>query len=112
MVTLNFRGKPLFVRHRTDEEIASAAAVDHTSLRDPQTDAERFPLNPKWAVVLGVCTHLGCVPIGGAGAYNGWFCPCHGSQFDNSGRARAGPAPLNLEIPEFKFLSDTVMKVG
>ena len=94
-----------------EEEIAAANEVNLSELRDPQTDADRV-VKEETLVLLGVCTHLGCVPINGAGDYNGWFCPCHGSQFDNSGRARAGPAPLNLEIPEFKFLSDTVMKVG
>lgn len=104
-VTIKWRGKPVFIRHRTDAEIAEAAAVDLAGLRDPQTDADRT-VDPKYLVVLGVCTHLGCVPIAGAGEYNGWFCPCHGSHYDSSGRIRKGPAPLNLEVPEYRFLDE------
>ena len=107
-LTVKWRGKPVFIRHRTDEEIATEAAVNIGDLKDPQTDAERA-VDPKWLVVLGVCTHLGCVPISGAGEYNGWFCPCHGSHYDASGRIRRGPAPLNLEIPPYSFTGDKLI---
>jgi ubiquinol-cytochrome c reductase iron-sulfur subunit len=99
-LTVKWRGKPVFIRHRTDDEIAKETAVNTASLKDPQTDAERVK-DPKWLIVLGVCTHLGCVPISGAGEYGGWFCPCHGSHYDTSGRIRKGPAPLNLELPPY-----------
>ncbi|CEG67492.1 Putative Cytochrome b-c1 complex subunit Rieske, mitochondrial [Rhizopus microsporus] len=101
-VTIKWRGKPVFIRHRTESEIAEANQVNITELRDPQQDAERVK-DPKWLVMLGVCTHLGCVPIGEAGDYGGWYCPCHGSHYDISGRIRKGPAPLNLEVPEYNF---------
>jgi len=110
--TVKWRGKPVFIRHRTSREIESARADDHASLRDPQTDAERFPTNEKFAVLIGVCTHLGCVPINAAGDYGGWFCPCHGSHYDTSGRIRKGPAPLNLLVPQYKFMSDTRILLG
>lgn len=102
---IKWRGKPVFVRHRTADEIKEAEGVDVGSLRDPQTDADRVK-RPEWLVMIGVCTHLGCVPIGEAGDYDGWFCPCHGSHYDISGRIRKGPAPLNLEIPEYDFNDD------
>ncbi|KAI8140163.1 cytochrome b-c1 complex subunit Rieske [Fennellomyces sp. T-0311] len=107
-VTIKWRGKPVFIRHRTADEIAEANGVSVQSLRDPQTDAERVK-RPEWLVMLGVCTHLGCVPIGEAGDYGGWYCPCHGSHYDISGRIRKGPAPLNLEIPEYSFQDDTLI---
>lgn len=110
-LTVKWRGKPVFIRHRTDEEIAKEADVDVASLRDPQADTERA-VNPKWLVVLGVCTHLGCVPISNAGEWGGWFCPCHGSHYDTSGRIRKGPAPLNLEMPPYKFVTDTKILIG
>jgi ubiquinol-cytochrome c reductase iron-sulfur subunit len=111
--TIKWRGKPVFVRHRTDAEIATAKSEDASpSLRDPQSDAQRVRGDPKWLVVLGVCTHLGCVPVPNAGNYGGWFCPCHGSHYDLSGRIRQGPAPLNLEVPEYKFLTDSKMVIG
>ena len=110
-LTVKWRGKPVFIRHRTDEEIAKEAAVNVSTLKDQQTDASRA-VNPKWLVVLGVCTHLGCVPISGAGEYGGWFCPCHGSHYDASGRIRKGPAPLNLEIPPYKFVDGGKLLVG
>lgn len=97
-VTIKWRGKPVFIRHRTADEIAEANNVNIQSLRDPQADADRVK-RPEWLVMLGVCTHLGCVPIGEAGDFGGWYCPCHGSHYDISGRIRKGPAPLNLEIP-------------
>ncbi|WWC73559.1 ubiquinol-cytochrome c reductase, iron-sulfur subunit [Kwoniella pini CBS 10737] len=102
---VKWRGKPVFIRHRTSDEIDEANAVDVKSLRDPENDADRTQ-RPEWLVMLGVCTHLGCVPIGEAGDYGGWFCPCHGSHYDISGRIRRGPAPLNLEIPEYTFNDD------
>ncbi|EPQ61001.1 ubiquinol-cytochrome c r [Gloeophyllum trabeum ATCC 11539] len=101
-VIIKWRGKPVFIRHRTQEEIQEARSVDWKKLRDPQSDEERTK-KPEWLVMLGVCTHLGCVPIGEAGDYGGWFCPCHGSHYDISGRARKGPAPLNLEVPPHDF---------
>jgi len=96
------RGKPVFIRHRTQGEIDEARQVDWKSLRDPQSDEGRVK-KPEWLVMLGVCTHLGCVPIGESGDYGGWFCPCHGSHYDISGRIRKGPAPLNLEVPVYDF---------
>lgn len=93
---IKWRGKPVFVRHRTQDEIKEANDIDVNSLRDPQKDADRAK-RPEWLVMLGVCTHLGCVPIGEAGDYGGWYCPCHGSHYDISGRVRRGPAPLNRE---------------
>jgi ubiquinol-cytochrome c reductase iron-sulfur subunit len=110
-VTVKWRGKPVFIRRRTPAEIEKEVAVDNGELRDPQADADRAQ-NPEWLVVVGVCTHLGCVPISNAGDYNGWFCPCHGSHYDASGRIRKGPAPYNLEVPEYKFLDETKMIVG
>ena len=112
-VVLKWRGKPLFVRNRTPAEIAAAIKDDHAPLRDPQTDEERHkPGKAEWLVLIGTCTHLGCVPTFGGGDYGGWFCPCHGSHYDTSGRIRKGPAPKNLEVPEYAFLSDTQIKVG
>lgn len=110
--TVKWRGKPVFIRNRTAKEIAAAKADDHAALRDPQTDAERFHDNERWAILIGVCTHLGCVPMNGQGDYGGWFCPCHGSHYDTSGRIRKGPAPLNLAVPQYKFLSDTKVLLG
>jgi len=101
-VVLKWRGKPVFIRHRTQDEISEARQVNWQSLRDPEKDEDRTK-KPEWLVMLGVCTHLGCVPIGESGDYGGWFCPCHGSHYDISGRARKGPAPTNLEIPEYTF---------
>jgi ubiquinol-cytochrome c reductase iron-sulfur subunit len=113
-VVINWRGKPLFIRNRTPEQIAAAVKDDHDpALKDPQTDAERVkPGKAQWLVLIGSCTHLGCVPTVGGGDYQGWFCPCHGSHYDTSGRIRKGPAPLNLEVPEYAFLSDTKVKIG
>ncbi|CAL5225662.1 g8521 [Coccomyxa viridis] len=110
-ITVKWRGKPVFIKRRTDEDIAYARDVDVSTLRDPQTDEERTQ-NPEWLVLVGVCTHLGCVPLPNAGDFHGWFCPCHGSHYDASGRARKGPAPLNLEVPEYKFLTDDTMLIG
>ncbi len=117
-VTVTWRGKPVFIRNRSAEEIEKAQTVDLSELRDPQTDAERTKEgHENWLVQLGVCTHLGCVPLGqnpsdSKGDYDGWFCPCHGSHYDTSGRIRKGPAPANLEIPPFAFLNDETIKIG
>jgi ubiquinol-cytochrome c reductase iron-sulfur subunit len=113
-----FRKQPLFVRNLTDAEIQTANAVDTDDLRDPQTLAERTKEGKgNWLVTMGVCTHLGCVPLGAAegenkGEFGGYFCPCHGSHYDTAGRIRKGPAPTNLEVPEFEFTSDTTILVG
>lgn len=109
-LTVKWRGKPVFIRHRTADEIAKEEAVPVSSLKDPQTDGDRVK-DAEWLVVLGICTHLGCVPISGAGEFGGWFCPCHGSHYDVSGRIRKGPAPLNLEIPPYT-LSSGKLTVG
>jgi len=110
-VVVKWRGKPLFIRHRTAAEIATEEAVDPASLRHAESDQERVK-DPKWLVLIGICTHLGCVPIANKGAYNGYYCPCHGSHYDISGRIRKGPAPLNLEVPPYEFASSTNMVVG
>lgn len=115
-ITIKWRGQPVFVRKRTPKEIEEARAVDVATLRDPQTDAERVE-KPEWLIVNGSCTHLGCVPIGNKvgsdrGEYGGWFCPCHGSAYDTAGRIRFGPAPENLHIPEYEFISDTQLRIG
>jgi ubiquinol-cytochrome c reductase iron-sulfur subunit len=113
-----WRGKPVFVRHRTAAEIAEAENTDISDCPDPQTDSERLmpgpsgQVNPKYLVMIGVCTHFGCVPVGEAGDFDGWYCPCHGSHYDTSGRIRKGPAPKNMEIPPYEYISDTVIKVG
>jgi len=110
-MTFKWRGKPLFFRHRTDAEIETERSVDLSTLRDPQTDEERVQ-NPKYLVLLGVCTHLGCVPIADAGDFGGYYCPCHGSHYDGSGRIRKGPAPLNLEVPPYEFVEEDLLVVG
>ena len=113
IVKVFWRGKLIFVRHRTAEEIKAAEDVDLASLRDPQLDAARVKEgHAPWLVVYGSCTHLGCVPLGQQGEYKGWFCPCHGSVFDTSGRIRQGPAPINLPIPPYTFASDTKIVIG
>ena len=109
--TVMWRGKPLFIKHRTNEEIKEANEVNIDDLPDPQTDKERVK-NPKYLVLVGVCTHLGCVPASDKGEYNGWFCPCHGSHYDTSGRIRKGPAPTNLEIPPYEFTNESTIIVG
>jgi ubiquinol-cytochrome c reductase iron-sulfur subunit len=112
-IKIFWRGKPIYIRHRSPEEIKAAQDVDVAALRDPQTDQERVKEGkPEWLVVTGICTHLGCVPIGYEGEYKGWFCPCHGSVFDTSGRVRGGPAPINLPIPPYTFVSDTKVRIG
>ena len=111
IVIAKYRGGPLFVRRRTAKEIAGVADTNLAELRDPQTDAQRVQ-RPEWLIASGICTHLGCVPTGHEGPYEGWFCHCHGSIYDASGRVRGGPAPLNLPVPEYTFLSDTKVKIG
>ena len=117
-IKLFWRGKLIFVRHRTKKEIDEAKAVDIATLRDPQTDEQRTkPGHEPFLIIYGNCTHLGCVPLGNApgdpkGDFDGWFCPCHGSHYDTSGRIRKGPAPKNLVVPDYAFLSDTKIKVG
>jgi ubiquinol-cytochrome c reductase iron-sulfur subunit len=117
-ITVKWRGKPVFVRHRTEKEIQEAEAVDITTLRDPQTDDARLKkgvdgkLEKQWLILIGICTHLGCVPLAYKGEYDGYFCPCHGSQYDTSGRIRKGPAPLNLAVPPYEFVSETKIKIG
>jgi ubiquinol-cytochrome c reductase iron-sulfur subunit len=115
-ISVMWRGKPVFIRHRTPKEIEEARAVPLAQLPDPQTDQARAP-RPQWLVLIGVCTHLGCVPLGTApgsnrGEFDGWFCPCHGSHYDSSGRIRKGPAPKNLEVPQYTFLTDTSIRIG
>ncbi|GBG75054.1 hypothetical protein CBR_g19567 [Chara braunii] len=110
-VTVKWRGKPVFIRRRTPPEVALADSVSLNELRHPEPDSARVK-NPEWLVVIGVCTHLGCIPLPNAGDYGGWFCPCHGSHYDISGRIRKGPAPLNLEVPEYKFLDENKLLVG
>ena len=113
IVKLFWRGKLIFVRHRTAEEIKSAQNTDLTSLRDPEADAARVkPGKDQWLIVYGNCTHLGCVPLGNEGAFHGWQCPCHGSVFDTSGRIRQGPAPINLPVPPYAFTSDKAIRIG
>ena len=110
-ITVLWRGKPVFIRRRTEEEIAKAKDVKLEELPHPETDEERAK-NPEWLVMLGVCTHLGCVPLGDKGEYGGWFCPCHGSHYDTSGRIRKGPAPTNMEIPKYEFVNSNIIKIG
>ena len=115
-ITVKWRGKPVFIRKRTEEEILQANNVDLASLKDPVEDKNRVK-KPQLLVLEGICTHLGCVPLGqkasdNKGEYNGWFCPCHGSHYDSSGRIRKGPAPTNLSVPPYEFISDTKIKIG
>lgn len=124
-ITVKFLGKPIFIRHRTAEDISAAKEIDPATLPDPlarnpnlapdapATDENRtLPGREEWMVMVGVCTHLGCVPLSDAGAFNAWFCPCHGSTYDTAGRIRSGPAPENLHIPVAEFVSDTVIQLG
>jgi len=110
-ITVLWRGKPVFIRRRTDDEIAKAKKVDLKDLKHPEKDEDRAK-NPEWLVMLGVCTHLGCVPLGDKGEYGGWFCPCHGSHYDTSGRIRKGPAPTNMEVPKYEFVNSNTIKIG
>lgn len=108
-----WRGKPVFVRRRTDAEIEEARAEDNDSMKDPATDESRIkPGKEEWLVMIGVCTHLGCIPVSDKGDFDGWFCPCHGSHYDISGRIRKGPARTNLVVPPYEFLNDTTIKIG
>lgn len=125
-LTVKWRGRPVFIRNRTDKEVEEASAVALTDLKDPVARNNNLPADAtasdvdrsagkdkeNWLVMIGVCTHLGCVPLGQAGDFGGWFCPCHGSHYDTAGRIRKGPAPTNLEVPTFSFVSDTVIKIG
>ncbi|MBO6816219.1 MAG: ubiquinol-cytochrome c reductase iron-sulfur subunit [Rhizobiaceae bacterium] len=124
-ITVKWRGKPIFIRNRTDKEVEEANSVELSDLKDPvarvaddegipATDLNRSAGEGKenWIVMIGSCTHLGCVPVGLAGDFNGWFCPCHGSHYDTAGRIRKGPAPLNLLIPPYEFVSDDTIKIG
>jgi ubiquinol-cytochrome c reductase iron-sulfur subunit len=127
-IKVMWQGKPVFIRHRTPEEIAEAEDTPLSALKDPiarndnlsgKEDAEdkNLVIKPEWIVVVGICTHLGCVPLGTAqgetrGDYDGWFCPCHGSQYDVAGRIRKGPAPENLLVPTYEFVSDSVIRIG
>ncbi len=117
-ITVMWRGKPIFVRHRTPQEIKEAESVPLAQLTDPMADSARVkPDHAQWIVLVGICTHLGCIPVGNKptenrGDFGGWFCPCHGSQYDTSGRVRHGPAPLNLALPPYAFTTDTKIKIG
>jgi ubiquinol-cytochrome c reductase iron-sulfur subunit len=112
VVTVKWRGKPIFISHRTAKEIEAARAVPLSELPDPATDESRVQ-KPEWLIVIGICTHLGCVPLKNDGPYEGgYFCPCHGSVYDASGRIRYGPAPYNLALPPYKFASDTKVTIG
>ncbi|CAN7479985.1 ubiquinol-cytochrome c reductase iron-sulfur subunit [Pararhizobium sp. LjRoot238] len=125
-LTVKWRGKPVFIRNRTDKEVKEADAVALSDLKDPIARNANLPADAaatgldrsagkgkeNWIVMIGSCTHLGCVPLGQAGEYNGWFCPCHGSVYDTAGRIRKGPAPENLAVPTFAFATDTVIKIG
>ena len=113
VVKVTWRSKPIFISHRTKQEVEEARAVPLSSLPDPQTDEQRTkPGHEPWLVVIGICTHLGCIPLAHQGNYDGFFCPCHGSQYDTSGRIRQGPAPLNLAVPPYAFLTDTKIRIG
>lgn len=124
-LTVQWRGRPVFIRNRTEEEVAEAQAVELSELKDPTSQNENAPSESatdlyrsagegreNWIVMIGSCTHLGCVPLGQAGDFGGWFCPCHGSHYDTAGRIRTGPAPLNLPIPPYTFASDTMITIG
>ena len=110
-ITVLWRGKPVFVKRRTPEEIAEAKKVKLDELKHPEKDEDRVK-KEEWLVMLGICTHLGCVPLSNKGEYNGWFCPCHGSHYDTSGRIRKGPAPTNMEVPTYEFVDNNTIKIG
>jgi ubiquinol-cytochrome c reductase iron-sulfur subunit len=113
IVKVFWRGKPIFISNRTKKEIEAVRAVPLSSLPDPQTDQDRVKAgHDQWLVVIGICTHLGCIPLAHQGNYDGWFCPCHGSQYDSSGRIRQGPAPANLNLPPYAFLTDSKIRIG
>ena len=110
-ITVLWRSKPVFIKRRTEDEITKARQVDLKELKDPEKDEDRAK-NPEWLVMVGICTHLGCVPLDNKGDYDGWFCPCHGSHYDTSGRIRKGPAPTNLEVPKYEFVDSNTIKIG
>ncbi len=113
VIKVFWRSKPIFINHRTKKEIEEARAVNVATLPDPEPDEKRVkPGHDAWQVLIGICTHLGCIPIAHQGDYNGYFCPCHGSQYDTSGRIRRGPAPANLPLPPYEFVSDTKIRIG
>jgi len=113
VIKVFWRSQPIFISHRTKKEIEEARKVSLSSLPDPQADERRVKAGKdEWLVLIGICTHLGCIPLAHQGAYDGWFCPCHGSVYDTSGRIRQGPAPKNLPLPPYKFLSDSKIRIG
>ena len=113
VIKVFWRSKPIFIGHRTKKEIDEARAVNVASLPDPQSDQARVKQgHDQWLVLIGICTHLGCIPLAKQGEYDGWFCPCHGSTYDTAGRIRKGPAPKNLPLPPYKFVSDTKIQIG
>jgi ubiquinol-cytochrome c reductase iron-sulfur subunit len=113
IIQVFWRSKPIFIFNRTPNDIRLAQDTDWQSLRDPQPDSARVQAgHEQWLVVIGICTHLGCIPLPHQGNYDGWFCPCHGSQYDQLGRIRQGPAPYNLYLPPYSFLSDTKIQIG
>ena len=113
VIKVVWRGKPIFINHRTKKEIDDARGVNVNSLPDPETDQKRVKEgHDQWLVLVGICTHLGCIPLARQGEYNGFFCPCHGSVYDTSGRIRSGPAPQNLPLPPYQFVSDTKIRIG
>jgi ubiquinol-cytochrome c reductase iron-sulfur subunit len=113
IIKVFWRSQPIFISHRSKKEIDEARSVNVASLPDPQADQDRLKQgHDQWLVVIGICTHLGCIPLAHQGEYDGWFCPCHGSQYDTSGRIRQGPAPANLALPPYTFLSDSKIQIG
>jgi ubiquinol-cytochrome c reductase iron-sulfur subunit len=113
IIKVFWRSQPIFISHRSKKEIDAARSVNVASLPDPQADQDRVKQgHDQWLVVIGICTHLGCIPLAHQGEYDGWFCPCHGSQYDTSGRIRQGPAPANLAVPPYTFVSDSKIQIG
>ena len=113
IIKVFWRSKPIFIFHRGNKVIEEARATDVASLPDPEPDSERVKQgHDQWLVVIGICTHLGCIPLAHQGEYDGWFCPCHGSQYDSAGRIRQGPAPANLYLPPYEFVSDSKIRIG
>lgn len=110
-IKVKWQGKPVYIRHRTQDQIEDARNVSMEELPSPELDEDRA-LRPEWLVLVGVCTHLGCIPVADEGDYEGWFCPCHGSHYDGSGRIRLGPAPDNLPIPPYSFIDETRLLIG
>ena len=110
-ITVLWRGKPVFIKRRTETEISEAKEVNLDDLKHPEKDEDRVK-KAEWLVMMGICSHLGCVPLSDKGEYNGWFCPCHGSHYDTSGRIRKGPAPTNMEIPKYAFIDDNTIRIG